>query len=327
MRNRTSTNLSFVGRFALLFGAMYALSAVLFRGVVSLLPDDAGVAVRFFEPYSLSLGPVLGAFVIGAVIAAVLLPFSREIVQRNKGGLILFAALWGVVLLGSLEPKPGSIEGMLYTVTSAWEHLLVVSFGAVQYAVFVWLLLRWERSAQGVSAAAPQRTQEPQQSAPQPLAWFEPQCGVKLRSYLGRFTTVHVVVYWVVGGLFYQISGYEEALATMEIFTLWRELQNLTMPVVILLGQIVRGAFIALLLAPLYHVHIQHRYGWLQLFGLLFGLKVFAAIFTVPTSTPELRQMLADLQFGVPEIVVQTAVFALVFFAVEKRAWRMRLAE
>jgi len=64
MRNRTSTNLSFVGRFTLLFGAMYALSALLFRGVLSLLPEDAGTAIRFFEPYSLSQGPVLGAFVI-----------------------------------------------------------------------------------------------------------------------------------------------------------------------------------------------------------------------------------------------------------------------
>jgi len=133
---------------------------------------------------------------------------------------------------------------------------------------------------------------------------------------------VHVVVYWVIGGIFYQISGYEEALATMEIFALWRELQTFVMPLVILFGQIFRGAFIALLLAPLYQVYIQHRYGWLQLFGLLFGLKVFAAIFTVPASTPELRQMLVELQFGIPEIVAQTVVFALVFFAVEKRAWK-----
>jgi hypothetical protein len=31
---------------------------------------------------------------------------------------LLFAAIWGLVLFASMEPKPGTIEGMIYTETS-----------------------------------------------------------------------------------------------------------------------------------------------------------------------------------------------------------------
>ncbi len=298
----------FMGRFVLLYGAIYIVTALLFLGVQSLLPASARVALDFFEPYSMSLTAILSNLIIGAVIALVLYPFYDLIVKGKQGWLILFAALWGVALLGSLEPKPGTIEGMLYTLTTTLEHILVIGFGAAQFLLFSQLLLAWERLKQGISAGSLE-----------PRKLFSPSDDYSLQRYTRRFTILHLFVYILVGSIFYQISGYEEALATMEAFALWRELENLTMPLVIFFGQILRGAFIALMLAPFYAFYIERKNGWLQLLGLLFGLMVLATIITVPESMVQFMQMLEDSKSGLPEIIAQTIIFSGLFFVWEKR--------
>lgn len=298
----------FMGRFVLLYGAIYIVTALLFLGVQSLLPASARVALDFFEPYSMSLTAILSNLIIGAVIALVLYPFYDLIVKGKQGWLILFAALWGVALLGSLEPKPGTIEGMLYTLTTTLEHILVIGFGAAQFLLFSQLLLAWERLKQGLSAGSLESRK-----------LFSPSDDYSLQRYTRRFTILHLFVYILVGSIFYQISGYEEALATMEAFALWRELENLTMPLVIFFGQILRGAFIALMLAPFYAFYIERKNGWLQLLGLLFGLMVLATIITVPESMVQFMQMLEDSKSGLPEIIAQTIIFSGLFFVWEKR--------
>ncbi len=50
----------------------------------------------------------------------------------------------------------------------------------------------------------------------------------------------------MVGMLFYEISGYEEALATIEAFALWRDLESPVMVAVVFFGQIFQGTFLAL---------------------------------------------------------------------------------
>jgi hypothetical protein len=78
------------------------------------------------------------------IMALVLYPFYRIIVRDKDGLIVLFGALWGLAILGSLEPPPGTIEGMIYTETTAVEHLLVLAAGAVQVMVFCRLFLKWE---------------------------------------------------------------------------------------------------------------------------------------------------------------------------------------
>ena len=137
-----------------------------------------------------------------------------------------------------------------------------------------------------------------------------------LKGYTFRFTLLHLIVYLIVGSLFYEISGYEEALATMEAFALWRDLESIGMVAAVFFGQIFRGAILALLYYPFYNTYINKRHGWLLLFGLLFGLKVIPIMFVVPES---LSVMLQELTVGLPEIVAQTLVFALLFSAWERR--------
>ena len=52
--------------------------------------------------------------------------------------------MWGVALFGSVEPQPGSIEGIIYTTISFTEHLYVLIAVALQMLLFVWLLFKWE---------------------------------------------------------------------------------------------------------------------------------------------------------------------------------------
>ncbi len=137
-----------------------------------------------------------------------------------------------------------------------------------------------------------------------------------LRGYTFRYTLLHLIVYLVIGSLFYEISGYEEALATMEAFALWRDLQSIGMVAAVFFGQIFRGAILAVLYYPFYSTYIKKRHGWLLLFGLLFGLKVIPIMFIMPES---LTVMLQELAVGLPEIVAQSLVFALLFFAWERR--------
>jgi len=137
-----------------------------------------------------------------------------------------------------------------------------------------------------------------------------------LRGYTFRYTLLHLIVYIIVGSLFYEISGYEEALATMEAFALWRDLESIGMVAAVFFGQIFRGAILALLYYPFYSTYMKKPHGWLLLFGLLFGLQVIPIMFVIPES---LTVMLLEAAVGLPEIVTQTLVFALLFFAWERR--------
>ena len=195
---------------------------------------------------------------------------------------------------------------MIYTETSLLEQLLVLIAGAVQVAIFCRFFLRWERAGmiQNEGGADSSELIEPGKIT----NWSGGR-------YIFRFTILHLLVYWLVGSLFYQISGYEEALAEMEIFTLYRPLENLIMVAAVFFGQIFRGALISQLVYPFYDSYTRHKKGWLLLFGLLCGLQVLTAIVFIPVSLTEIK----ELAFGVPEIVAQTLLFSLLFFAWEKR--------
>ncbi len=312
MKKKLNKNLlGFIGRFTLLYAVTYTAVAIVFLNILNALPASGHIGLDFFEPYSVSLTGTLAQLIIGVVIALVLYPFYDNIVRGERGWLILFAAMWGVVLLGSLHPKPGTIEGMLYTEITFAEHFLVIAAGAVQVLFFAWLFLRWEKWAAGVGGSSSSTTVE----ASKP----EKSKGKVIRGYVGRYTLLHLLIYMVVGVLFYEISGYEEALATMEEFALWRPLENLVMPFVILFGQVIRGGILALLLYPFYNTYIRKQHGWLLLFGLLFGLKVLASVISVPETVDLFMQGLQDMKTGMPEITAQTLLFAWAFFIWERR--------
>ena len=343
MKIRNFKNLGrFAGRFALTYLICYLMVGAIFLNLQGILPVESRAALDFYEPYNLKAANLFAQFLLGAFLALVLYPFYDLLFKGKHGLLILFGALWGVALLGNLEPKPGSIEGLIYTQTTILEHTLVVLAGAVQYLLLSLALHRWEQflgvskrngNLVGDSGCRQQDGNSPvlsQKMNVEKNKAFTSQAVARtgvfskwLKGYALRFTLIHLIIYLIVGSLFYEISGYQEALTTMEAFELWRPLESLGMVIALFFGQIGRGFFLALMLYGFYNIYMSRHNGWLLLFGLLFGLKVFPAIFTVPES---LSIAIAEAAVGLPEIIVQTLVFSLVFYAWEKRRSRKKEA-
>jgi len=301
---------AYAGRFTLLYMLLYFTVGLLFLFLLNALPAESRVALEFFKPYNIDITEPVTQALRGFFIALVLYPFYDLIVKGKRGFAILVCALWGVALLGNLEPRPGSIEGMIYTHTTLVEHALVLAAGLIQAMLISVLFLSWERKNIGFTEKIDCRCSG---------LFSETATSKWLRGYTLRYTLFHVVIYVLVGSLFYEISGYEEALATMEAFALWRDLESIGMVAAVFFGQIFRGVILALLLYPFYSTYMSGKFGWLKLFGLLFGLKVIPVMFDVPES---LLVMLQEAAVGLPEIIAQTFVFALVFYAWEKRRKR-----
>jgi hypothetical protein len=66
----------------------------------------------------------------------VLDPFYDTIIRSGRGLLVLFGALWGIALVGSVTPMPGSIEEAIYTETTMLAHAIVLVTSAVEVLVF-----------------------------------------------------------------------------------------------------------------------------------------------------------------------------------------------
>jgi hypothetical protein len=114
----------------------------------------------------------------------------------------------------------------------------------------------------------------------------------------------------------------------MEIFELYRPLENMVMVLGVFFGQIARGPLLALLLFPFLAVWVGKRHGWLLLFGLLFGLTalgspVFLHLAIVESvNAASFSQFIESWAIGLPEIFTQMLVFSLLLFLWERRRIR-----
>lgn len=116
----------------------------------------------------------------GQVLALVLYPFYDTIVRNDRGLPILFGALWGIALLGSVEPMPGSIEGVIYTEIPLLGHLVVLVAGAVEVFVFSWTCLTSSSASttrRGRSSLWPVRRTAMETATP-PVGWRSSRCAV-----------------------------------------------------------------------------------------------------------------------------------------------------
>ncbi len=113
METRMKNNIwGFMGRFTLSYVVIYTFIAIVFLNIQNALPASGRVGLDFFQPYSISITGTLEQAIIAAIMALVLYPFYNTLVRGKRGWLVILVALWGVALLGSLHPKPGTIEGM-----------------------------------------------------------------------------------------------------------------------------------------------------------------------------------------------------------------------
>ena len=92
----------------------------------------------------IAAGPALQVF-RGLVLAAVLYPFRRVLLDEPKGWLKLFALVVGLSVLSPSGPAPGSLEGLLYTKLTLMQHLRGLPEVLLQNLMFAWALVAWSR--------------------------------------------------------------------------------------------------------------------------------------------------------------------------------------
>ena len=144
----------------------------------------------------------------------------------------------------------------------------------------------------------------------------------KLLGYVGRFTLLHVVTYTVAGVIFMNLFNYAEVFQTSEVFAHFRSIESPIMQAVPFL-QIIRGIIFALILYPFYEVIVNHKRGWLILFGVLWGLTYLGSVEATLGSIEGMiytKASLAEHLVGMPEVTIQMLVFSWLFVKWEKRS-------
>jgi len=292
----------FIRRFTFLHLISYGLFASIFLIIQKSMLPAQKEALEFYEVYRSVNFPVLGTELLRGVITALILsPFYRIIVSNKYSFPILFGALWGLAILGSLAPFPGSIEGMIYTQASVREHLMILLVSALQMLLLCGFLLEWEKL---LGTADTYREENP--------VTFKPK---EITGYAMRFTVLYVVIYGLVGILFFFIQDYEAMLETGERFSQFRATDHPLVAFAIPI-QIFRGALLALLIYPFYNMIMNAAKGWLLLFLLFFGLTVVSSPVFLPSVLSEPAESLIA---GTPEAVVQILLFSWLMFKWEKR--------
>ena len=142
------------------------------------------------------------------------------------------------------------------------------------------------------------------------------------KGYLFRFSIVHVLIYVFIALLFRNYLNYNEQFTSSVLYNNFRNADSIIMRFAPLF-QLGRGIFLGLIIYPIYNCIIDVKNGWLKLFSLLWGLSLIGSVAATPgsiegfiyTSTPIIEHLL-----GLPEVTLQTVLFALVFVKWEERS-------
>lgn len=133
----------YLGIFTVTHLMAYSGIAALFLLLQAELPDGQRAALEFFKPYqAITFSTLLVQAFRGLVLALVLYPFARVIRNGANSIWVIIGIVWGVVVVGSVQPMPGSIEGLIYTETTWLEHGMVLVASFCQAIIFAMLFGR-----------------------------------------------------------------------------------------------------------------------------------------------------------------------------------------
>jgi hypothetical protein len=90
------------------------------------------------------LGPAFQVF-RGLVFAVALYPFRRVFLDESRGWLKLWGLVFGLGILSTYGPAPGSIEGLIYTKVPPLDQIWGLRETVGQSLVFSFLLVAWYR--------------------------------------------------------------------------------------------------------------------------------------------------------------------------------------
>lgn len=139
---------------------------------------------------------------------------------------------------------------------------------------------------------------------------------------LKRFSFSHVVTYLVCGLIFMNLFGYENEFLSNEHFAHFRPLNSPIVQAAVLF-QFIRGGLFAAVLYPFRDKIIESKYGWLMLFGVIWGLTCIGAVNTAPGSIEGFIYTEVDLKthlIGMPEVISQALSFSVLYWLWERRA-------
>lgn len=296
----------YLGRFTIVHVLVYGVTALVFLAGVEFLPEATQTALQTFGPYRpLDAINLTGQVLRGILLAIVLYPFYGSIMGRKRGWLFLLAALWGVLRVGSVDPMPGSIEGVIYTEVPLLGHVIGLLFALGEVLIFSQLFLRWETSQTAVEAI----------ESPD-LEGHE-----RFSGFIGRFTLLHVLTYALAGILLFTLQNYEEAFAVQQQFELFRPLDHPLVMAAIPI-QILRGGLLAAFFFPFYGTFIKR--GWSVLFGLVLGLIALGSPGFIPGLLSDMvsGKPFAEFLIGPVEIVVQMLLFSTLLYLWERRSFK-----
>jgi hypothetical protein len=298
----------FLLRFILVHLAAYYAISIFFILYQHSLPVAWRLSLAVYEPYrALDITSFFGQVFRALALGFALYTFYLEVFRSPSGKTIVFLTLWGLGLLGSVIPMPGSFEGIIYTTASFTEHASMIIALGVQMLIFVWAFFLWERYETKQKVLEKKLLFTP---------WQHP-----IKGYTLRFLVVHLVSYWVIGTIFFEFWDFRQALETMDYAEFWRSDNSAGVILLIAVGQIFRGVLLAWLLFPFYNGYINNAYGWLYLFMLLLvftllGTPVF--FMDLVAFRANLLAFMGEMTFGLPEAFAQMMLFSVSFFYWQK---------
>lgn len=142
--------------------------------------------------------------------------------------------------------------------------------------------------------------------------------------FAGRIIVAHFLTYFALGLLFYllglNVVVYYEQHPHPLVNAVFRETSSLLVTAGPLF-QLLRGGIFALALYPFRSVILERKFGWLHLWGLFLAFAILAPSSAAPGSIEGWVYTNFPLSFHLiylPEVLLQTLAFALLFVAWEK---------
>ena len=140
--------------------------------------------------------------------------------------------------------------------------------------------------------------------------------GSSFREFLWRVIAVHIITYFLAGGLAYTIFSYDKLYATGTLQYLMKPVTSMWIAAGPAL-QIFRGILFALVLWPFRKIILFEKYGWLKLWLLFVGLAILGTAGASPGSFEGIiysKLSLHEHFTGLPETLLQTLLFSVLLF-------------
>ena len=116
------------------FAGIFALVVVNYKDLFA--TEELSLLMRPVSDPIVALGPFLQLF-RGLIIALVLLPIRKVIVNENHGFIKLGILILGLSLISTIGPTSGSFEGYIYTIIPAAYQML----GYIEASIYISLFL------------------------------------------------------------------------------------------------------------------------------------------------------------------------------------------